>query len=226
MSQGIVFVDVDHTLLRGASGIHVLGAFFRARYLTKRHVAASVLYHLIHRLGLLNHEDLYAGAMRPFVGKPLADVQQLLAEVYRERIRDDMLEAVVDRLVAHHRRGDRMALLSGSSVYLLEMFRHDLPLDRILGFRQHVVDGNFVFGYDQPACYGLHKLVYAADYAAEIGADPANCTYYADSITDRHVLEWVGHPVAVNPDPFLKRLARRRGWEILRTSRTVGGGRA
>jgi phosphoserine phosphatase len=40
--------------------------------------------------------------------------------------------------------------------------------------------------------------------------------FYTDSISDLPLLERVGHPVAVNPDPRLARLARKRGWPIER----------
>jgi phosphoserine phosphatase len=39
--------------------------------------------------------------------------------------------------------------------------------------------------------------------------------FYTDSITDLPLLERVGHPVAVNPDPRLRRLARKRCWPIV-----------
>jgi phosphoserine phosphatase len=38
--------------------------------------------------------------------------------------------------------------------------------------------------------------------------------YYGDSLPDVHVLERVGHPVAVNPMPGLRTLARERGWRV------------
>jgi phosphoserine phosphatase len=36
---------------------------------------------------------------------------------------------------------------------------------------------------------------------------------YADSYADREILECVGHPVAVNPDRRLRKVAQSRGWE-------------
>jgi putative phosphoserine phosphatase / 1-acylglycerol-3-phosphate O-acyltransferase len=33
-------------------------------------------------------------------------------------------------------------------------------------------------------------------------------------VTDLPLMELVGHPVAVNPDPFLYRTARRRCWPV------------
>jgi phosphoserine phosphatase len=37
------------------------------------------------------------------------------------------------------------------------------------------------------------------------------------------MLEAVGYPVAVNPEPKLAALARRRGWLVERWSRSTGG---
>ena len=42
---------------------------------------------------------------------------------------------------------------------------------------------------------------------------------YSDSVSDLPMLRVVGHPVAVNPDAALARLAREEGWEVLRFER-------
>jgi phosphoserine phosphatase len=46
--------------------------------------------------------------------------------------------------------------------------------------------------------------------------------FYSDSYTDLPLLEFSGHPVAVNPDRFLRREALKRGWRILRWRETLG----
>ena len=42
---------------------------------------------------------------------------------------------------------------------------------------------------------------------------------YSDSESDLPMLRLVGHPVAVNPDKELARVAREEGWEIMRFER-------
>ena len=42
---------------------------------------------------------------------------------------------------------------------------------------------------------------------------------YSDSESDLPMLRAVGHPVAVNPDSELTRVARAEGWELLRFDR-------
>ena len=46
------------------------------------------------------------------------------------------------------------------------------------------------------------------------GIDLAKSYFYSDSITDLPLLELVGHPQVVNPDPLLYREARRRHWPV------------
>ncbi len=62
--------------------------------------------------------------------------------------------------------------------------------------------------------YGPHKAEAIRLAAERDGIDLARSHAYSDSITDAPMLEIVGHPVAVNPDRELARLARQREWEI------------
>ena len=56
----------------------------------------------------------------------------------------------------------------------------------------------------------------ALEFLRERGERPEACAFYSDSVLDLPLLESVGRPVAVNPDVLLARIARRRGWRILR----------
>ena len=44
---------------------------------------------------------------------------------------------------------------------------------------------------------------------------------YSDSVTDLPMMELVGHPVAVNPDRPLLRVATEREWEVVRFVKPV-----
>jgi phosphoserine phosphatase len=63
-------------------------------------------------------------------------------------------------------------------------------------------------------CYGQGKVVWAQRFAAEHDVNLATSYFYTDSISDLPLLEQVGHPVAVNPDIRLNRLARKRDWPV------------
>jgi phosphoserine phosphatase len=59
------------------------------------------------------------------------------------------------------------------------------------------------------------ELERIAELAEREGIDLTDSYAYSDSISDLPMLEAVGHPVAVNPDGALRRIAREAGWEIM-----------
>ena len=62
--------------------------------------------------------------------------------------------------------------------------------------------------------YGPFKAEAMRQLAAQDGIDLSGSYAYSDSYTDAPMLEAVGHPVAVNPDRVLLKLAKERGWEV------------
>jgi HAD superfamily hydrolase (TIGR01490 family) len=116
----------------------------------------------------------------------------------------------------HRESGHRVALLTSSSPYA------SIPLAGKLGIRAEdvlctrfaVEAGKFTGKVVPPVCAAGGKVTWAERYAAEHGVDLAASYFYTDSYNDLPMLERVGHPVVVNPDPRLGRLARRRKWPI------------
>jgi HAD superfamily hydrolase (TIGR01490 family) len=65
------------------------------------------------------------------------------------------------------------------------------------------------------AMFGKHKAQAVQEMAICRGFELAHCYAYGDSRADRWMLEAVGHPAAVNPSSRMKKLARRRAWQVL-----------
>jgi hypothetical protein len=107
-------------------------------------------------------------------------------------------------------------MLTSSSNYLSELVAAELGFDEVCCNRLEVDPaglhtGRVVGGI----CFGPGKLPHAQAAATGAGASMSTATFYTDSYSDLAVLEAVAHPVAVNPDPRLRRLAQRRGWRVV-----------
>jgi HAD superfamily hydrolase (TIGR01490 family) len=72
--------------------------------------------------------------------------------------------------------------------------------------------------------FGPAKASAIDELAAHLGLDLGACFAYGDSVHDRQMLESVGHPVAVNASPELRRVAERCGWPMVEWS-SAGTGR-
>jgi phosphoserine phosphatase len=95
-----------------------------------------------------------------------------------------------------------------------------LGFDGGIGTRYEVgPDGAFTGRFDGPFVYGEGKVeamrAFAAEHEIDLGASYA----YSDSLSDLPMLEAVGHPVVVNPDPALAEIAKREGWQSMRFER-------
>lgn len=218
------FFDVDGTVVRGATGLLALETFRRAGYVSYMNTFQAFAYHVLHRAGLLEARETYRKAIAPFVGRRVEEVEVHTENLYRETVRPAIFARAVEMAQAHHRRGDRVVLLSASARFLLERFRDALPVDDIIAFEQKIVDGRFVDEFIEPVPYGPNKRDLALSWLAEHQESPAQATAYADSVSDLSLLEAVGLPRPVNPDLRLRRIAERRGWPVLRFFRTVGRG--
>jgi phosphoserine phosphatase len=78
-----------------------------------------------------------------------------------------------------------------------------------------IVDGVYT-GRSLRAAHGVGKADALLELAREEGIDLVASTAYSDSYSDVPFLEAVGRPVAANPDRKLRRIARERGWEVVR----------
>ena len=92
-------------------------------------------------------------------------------------------------------------------------------VDGGIGMRSEVRDGVYTGKPAGPFTYREGKAVAIRELAEREGIDLAESYAYSDSESDLPMMRAVGHPVAVNPDRALERVAREEGWRIMRFDR-------
>lgn len=123
---------------------------------------------------------------------------------------------VLGRLREHQAEGHRVILVSGTLSPLLEAIGDVLAVQETVGTPPVLKAGRYAGPSQHPTCQGPGKVAHLEAHLRGQGEIPWAESYaYADSYTDLPLLERVGHPVAVYPDPKLAAHARSRRWEIL-----------
>ncbi len=212
------FFDLDGTLLRVNSAnlwIRRERRLGRVRFGQLLH--ASVLL-LGYRLGVLDMERALRAALGTLRGVDEDHVRSETKKWWIEEVRPHVALAAKEVIAKHRAEGDRLVLLTSSSIYASEMALADFGLDAVLCQRYEVRDRRFTGEPIRPICYGPGKVEVARAWAAENGVDLRKSSFYSDSSTDVPMLESVGRPYVVNPDPRLRFVAKRRGWPILQWS--------
>lgn len=121
------------------------------------------------------------------------------------------------RLLDDHRKaGDLVMLVSAGPQPLLECIAREVGANHVVATTFGLRDGRYTGHSLEPVCIDENKAALAKAYLErqEIEVDFLASYAYADAISDLHLLEMVGNPVAVYPDEELKGAAQERGWQI------------
>jgi phosphoserine phosphatase len=119
----------------------------------------------------------------------------------------------------HQDAGRPVYIVTAASQEIAELLAHVLVFDGGIGARSEIRDGVYTGRPEGPFTYREGKAEAIRQVAAREGIDLAESYAYSDSESDLPMLRAVGHPVAVNPDAELARVAREEGWEIMRFDR-------
>jgi phosphoserine phosphatase len=112
-------------------------------------------------------------------------------------------------------------ICTAASSEVAELLATILNFDGGIGTVPEVVDGLYTGATLGPFAYREGKAEAMRSLAAREGIDLGASYGYSDSESDLPMLRAVGHPVAVNPDRELARIAAAEGWEIKRFE-TIG----
>jgi HAD superfamily hydrolase (TIGR01490 family) len=219
--RAAAFFDLDRTLMAGSSGFHWARAAYRAGMVSRRRLAADAWENLKFRLR--GSTDEATDAVRERVatmirGERVIDLGRLAPQVLAgvlPRLYPQMLQVAYE----HQDAGRPVYICTAASQEMADLMAHVLQFEGALGSRSEVVDGRYTGRPGGPFAYREGKATLMRELAESEGIDLAASYAYSDSESDLPMLRAVGHPVAVNPDGPLARVAREEGWEILRFDR-------
>ncbi len=125
--------------------------------------------------------------------------------------------STVQEIQERQRAGYRTVILSATVDPFLTEIARPLGCDAVgtpIALRP---DGSIAGGLGGPYCSGRGKLTTLQTWAATLPepVDWAGSVAYGDTLPDLSVLEAVGTPVVVAPEPPLRKVAAARGWRII-----------
>ena len=210
------FFDLDKTILAKSSSFAFARPFYKEGLIGRADVIKSAYAQFVYLASGADHDQMES--MRQYMsnlvtGWEVEKVQQIVAETLDTIVDPMVYEEALD-LIAHHRMlGHQIIIISSSGTDVVEPIGQRLGADLAIGTQVAIEDGKYT-GEILFYAYGPGKAEAMRSLAAERGYDLTQCYAYSDSFTDVPMLEAVGHPVAVNPDTELRKLAVENDWPI------------
>ena len=222
MSRAAAFFDLDKTLMAGSSGMQFARVANRHGIVSRRQLAGWAVEHLRYRLrGTTDARttEVLRVARELISGVPSRQLERMNPEVMAA-ILPRVYPQMLDEVHAHQDAGRATFIVSAAGNGVVEPLAAVLGMDGGIGTRYEVDSGGAFTGrFEGPFVYGPGKVEAMEAFAAEHGIDLADSYSYSDSLSDLPMLEAVGHPVVVNPDPALAEIAGRKGWQTMRFER-------
>jgi HAD superfamily hydrolase (TIGR01490 family) len=215
----VAFVDVDGTLLAHTTTFLFARILYRKGWLRRSFFLRALHHGLQHRFGRLDYGRLIEIGLSYISRIPVVELERIAYENFVEFVRPRLYEGVVDHLSQLRRSGTPIVLVSSSPRLVIEPLGIYLGCSDLLTTPVVIERGRLIAIGSGPPCYGEGKLFYAKEWATEHQIEIRDAVAYADNWSDRALLEQVGRAVVVHPRGRLLRLARARGWDIVRPDR-------
>lgn len=222
--MALALFDLDNTLLDGDSDF-LWGEFLVAQGAVDRATfgAANRRFYLQYLEGTLDIQEFHAFSLGSLARHDLPTLLAWRERFVAERIAPK-LPADAHALIARHRAaGDRLAIVTATNSFITAPVADLLGVPTLIATDPEVdAAGRFTGRVAGVPAFRAGKV---ERVLAWLGADAVlldDATFYSDSHNDLPLLERVAHPVAVNADPELARIAGERGWSTLR----IGTGHA
>ena len=208
------FFDVDKTILSQNSGTLFVKYLYEQGRATRMDMVKGLASYLQYKVNILDIDKFTKRTVKQLKGQSEEEMVSFCARWYEEVVRNFIYPEARDLIRRHLEEGALVAIVTGATRYVAEPLAKDLGIDHVICTQLEVRHGLFSRRVVDPICFGEGKIVRLRKFVEEHRIELAWSCFYTDSISDLPLLEIVGHPQVVNPDPLLYRAATRRKWPI------------
>ena len=214
--MALAIFDLDNTLIAGDSD-HSWGEF-----LVDQNIVDRQLYKKMNDKFYADYESgcLDIFAYLEFSVEPLTQFSLQELDILHQQFMRDVIEPMkldqAETLINHHRKaGDRILVITSTNRFIVEPICKSLGINEIIATDLQIIDGKYTGKVDGTPTFKEGKVERFNQWLREQNTNNEGSYFYSDSINDMPMLLEVTYPIAVDPDPALRKEAESRHWEII-----------
>ena len=208
------FFDMDKTLIAENSG----SLYMRYRYargeISGMELLKGLGAYIQYKVGMLDIRNWTKNMMLQFKDSNALELEQQARDWFDELVAPTIYPEAEELVRKHQAQDHIVVVVSGATKFVVQPLAERLKIEHMLYTRLEVEGGVFTGRVIEPICFEEGKIYWLQQFIDEHEIDLAKSWFYTDSITDMPLMDIVGHPVAVNPDPLLYRTAVKRRWPV------------
>jgi HAD superfamily hydrolase (TIGR01490 family) len=212
----LALFDLDNTLIAGDSD------YSWGEFLTTKKIVDSAYFknkndqfYRDYQTGKLDILAYLKFSLAPLSGLSRSELDTLHKEFMKKIIEPMWLPKAEELLQAHRDKKDTLMVITSTNRFIVTPICKKLGIEHLIATELEEFDNKFtgqvsgIPSFQEGKVKRLNKWLNTSNFKLK------ESSFYSDSINDLPLLEIVGHPVAVDPCPKLKKEATRRGWKTI-----------
>ncbi len=214
--MNLAIFDLDNTLLGGDSD-HAWGQFLVDKGIVDgdAYQRANDYFLQQYQQGGLDIEEFLAFALQPLAQHPKQQLDEWHRQFMQQAIEPMRLPKANALLQQHRDKGDLLLIITATNQFVTGPIAASMGVEHMLATVPELIDGAYTGRVEGTPCFQAGKVERLQAWLQSTGHSLAGSTFYSDSHNDLPLLDIVDFPVAVDPDPTLERVARKREWPVI-----------
>ena len=217
--MNLALFDLDNTLLAGDSDFQWAQFLIEQRVLDREvYEARNVEFYEQYKAGTLDIHEFLDFQLKPLSRHPRSQLDAWHSDFMQNRILPIITPAARKLVEEHTLAGDLCVIITATNSFVTTPIARELKIPHLIATEPEIRNGAFTGGTFGTPCFREGKIerldAWLRDYGTPLSKFEAS-RFYSDSLNDLPLLERVTHPVAVDPDDTLRRVAEERGWPTL-----------
>lgn len=212
----LAIFDLDNTLIAGDSD-YLWGCFVCEQGLVDSDwfAAENDRFYRDYQSGNLDIQAYLRFALSPLKGRPAEELAALHRRFMAEKIEPILLPRARQLVESHREQGHRLLIITATNAFITRPIAAALGIPDLLACEAEIVDGVYTGEPSGIPSFHEGKVLRLEAWLQAEGLSPASTWFYSDSHNDLPLLQQVDCPVAVDPDPTLRRHAESAGWPVI-----------
>ncbi|MBZ2170157.1 HAD family hydrolase [Marinobacter sp. F4216] len=212
----LAIFDLDNTLLAGDSD-HAWGEFLVEEGIVdpEEYRKANDRFYQEYLNGELNILRYLSFALQPLAKHEMSQLLAWRDQFMEKKVRPMMQRKAGELLDTHRTLGHTLMIITATNHFVTEPIAAELGIEHLIATEPELKDGRYTGQVAGTPSFQDGKVSRLNHWLADTGESLDGAWFFSDSHNDVPLLEAVDNPVAVDPDPTLESLARKRNWKIL-----------
>jgi len=212
----LAIFDLDETLIAEDSD-HAWGVYVAEHGLVdpEEHQRRNDEFYAQYKAGQLDIDAYLEFACSVLAAHPMDLLHEHRARFIAERIRPLMLSAGQALVDEHKSSGDTVLIITSTIEFVTRPIADLFGIETLIAPTPEIVDNRYTGQMTGVPSFGPGKVTRLQAWLDETGESMVGAYFYSDSHNDLPLLRLVDNPVAVDPDPVLRKEAEAHPWQIL-----------